>query len=200
MHSFFRQALQVLLHLGFLGPLALGIADSSFLFLPIGNDLLIVILVARHHSEFWLYTLTGAIGSTLGVLLVDLTARKLGESGIQKMAGQRRFEYLKKKVNRRGAFFVAFSALSPPPFPFTMVVATTCALGFSRKKLLGVVFVSRIVRFLIFSALAVLYGRRILRFIETPAFRYSVIALAVLCVIVSAFSIAKWARAGKAKS
>ena len=192
MPSIFRQILRMLLHLGFLGPLALGIADSSFLFLPIGNDLLIVILVARHHTTFWAYCLTGAIGSTIGVLLVDLVARKLGESGVQKMTGPRRFKYLQKKIATRGGYFVGLAALSPPPFPFTMVIATTSALGYSRKKLLGIVFGSRLLRFLIISALAAKYGRGILRIISTDAFRFTVIAFAVVCVIFSVFSIAKW--------
>jgi len=43
MGSFFR----FLIRLGLLGPLLLGIADSSFLFLPFGNDLLLVIVLAR---------------------------------------------------------------------------------------------------------------------------------------------------------
>lgn len=197
MSSFFRQVLQVLLHLGFLGPLALGIADSSFLFLPIGNDLLIIILVARHHAQFWIYCLTGALGSTIGVYLVDLVARKLGETGVQKMVGQRRFNYLKNKINKRGGFFVSFAALSPPPFPFTMLVATTCALGYSRNKLLGIVFVARLVRFLIFSALAIKYGQGILRIINTNWFKYSAVALAAACLVLSALSIAKWVRTGK---
>lgn len=200
MSAFFRQVLQILLHLGFLGPLALGIADSSFLFLPIGNDLLIVILVARHHSQFWLYSLTGALGSTIGVWLVDLVSRKLGETGVQKLTGPRRFEYLKRKINKRGGLFVSFAALSPPPFPFTMMVATTCALGYSRRKLLAIVFSARLLRFFIFSFLAMRYGARILQVIQTDWFKYSAIALAVVCLLLSGLSIARWVSSGKSRN
>ncbi len=35
-----------LFHIGYLGPLVMGVLDSSFLVLPFGNDLLIVGLVA----------------------------------------------------------------------------------------------------------------------------------------------------------
>ena len=197
MTSFFRHTLYALLHLGYLGPLLMGVADSSFLFLPIGNDLLIVVLVARHHAQFWAYCLAGALGSATGVLLVDVVARKLGETGVQKMTGQRRFEYLKKKIDTRGGFFIALAALSPPPFPFTMVVATTSALAYPTKKLFAIVFASRLVRFFVFSYFAIKYGEGILKVIDTDWFKYTMIGFAVICGIVSALSIAKWVKTGK---
>ena len=65
-----------LFQLGYFGPLVMGVLDSSFLFLPFGNDLLVVGLIARHHQGFILYVLAAATGSMLGVLLLDLIARK----------------------------------------------------------------------------------------------------------------------------
>ncbi len=197
MTSFFRHTLHALLHLGYLGPLLMGVADSSFLFLPVGNDLLIVILVAAHHEQFWIYCLTGALGSAIGVLLVDAMARRLGEAGVQKMTGKKRFEKLKKKIDSRGGFFIALAALSPPPFPFTMVIATTSALAYPTKKLFAIVFASRTVRFFIFSYFAIKYGQGILKVIDTSAFKYTMIGFAVICGIVSALSIAKWVKTGK---
>ena len=54
-NSLLRHLLAWLLHLGMFGPLILGIADSSFLFLPFGNDLLVVILRSRDHARFPLF-------------------------------------------------------------------------------------------------------------------------------------------------
>ena len=133
-----------------------------------------------------------------GVFLLDLVARKLGETGVQKIAGQRRFKYLKKKIDQRGAVFLALACLSPPPFPFTMLVAVTSALAYPRTKLLAIVAVCRTVRFLILSYLAIQYGERILQIIGTPAFKYTMITFAIICVIVSSFSIAKWVTTGRA--
>lgn len=85
------------------GPLILGIADSSFLFLPFGNDLLVVILVARSHARLPVYVLTAAIGSVLGVLLLDSVCRKGGEEGLRKMMKPARFAYFKRRMeNGRG--------------------------------------------------------------------------------------------------
>lgn len=199
MASFFRHLFGALFQIGYLGPFVLGTLDSSFLFVPVGNDILIVALVARHHSDFWIYTISGVIGSVCGVLLLDVVARKLGESGVQKVTGQSRFEYLKKKIGQKGGYFIALACLSPPPFPFTMVVATTSALAYPRKKLLAIVASCRMARFLLLSYLAIKYGRKILRLINTPAFKYTMIGFAVLCIIVSVFSIMKWVRTGRSE-
>jgi hypothetical protein len=42
--------LRIFIRHGAAGLLALGIADSSFLILPFGNDLLLLTLIARSHS------------------------------------------------------------------------------------------------------------------------------------------------------
>jgi membrane protein YqaA with SNARE-associated domain len=175
----------------------MGVMDSSFLFLPIGNDLLVVILAARHHAQAWIYVLSATVGSTTGALLLDLVCRKIGEAGVQKVTGEQRFGYLKKKVGQKGGYFVALACLGPPPFPFTAIVATVSALAYPRLKLLTIVAVSRLLRFIILSLLAIKYGRAILRIINTPAFKWSVGTVAALCLVVSVFSILKWVRAGR---
>jgi uncharacterized membrane protein YdjX (TVP38/TMEM64 family) len=197
--SLVRQLLGFLLHLGYFGPLVMGILDSSFLFLPFGNDLLLVILVARHHQGYLFYVLAAACGSTIGVLLIDLVARKAGEAGVQKVAGKSRFEYLKKKIGEKGGRAIALGCLAPPPFPFTTVVATTSALGYPRKRLLATVALVRAARFLIIGYLAIRFGRDILRIANSEPFRWSMIAFAILCLIGSALSITKWVRGGRRK-
>ena len=83
--------LGLLFQMGYWGPFVLGTLDSSFLFVPVGNDILIVALVAGHHRDFWIYVLSGVCGSLCGVFLLDLVARKLGEAGVQKITGRKRF-------------------------------------------------------------------------------------------------------------
>lgn len=175
----------------------MGAMDSSFLFLPIGNDLVVVLLVARHHAHWWIYVISAVCGSTTGSLLLDLVARKVGEAGVQKVTGKRRFEYLKCKIGERGALALMMACLSPPPFPFTAVVATTSALGYPRKKLLLTIALSRAVRFVIFALLALKYGARILRIVNSSGFKWTMVAFAVLCIVGSVFSILKWVRGSR---
>lgn len=177
----------------------MGVMDSSFLFLPFGNDLLVVALVARNHHGWPLYVISAVCGSTLGVFLLDLIARKSGEAGVQKVAGPKRFEYLKRKIGEHGGRAVALGCIAPPPFPFTMVIAVNSALGYPRQRLLWTVAGARAVRFVILSLLAIKFGRGILRIANSDAFKWSMIAFSVLCIVGSVFSILKWVRRGGKK-
>src|ERR1700733_10825534 len=145
--SLLRHLLAWLLGLGVFGPLLLGIADSSFLFLPFGNDLLVVILTACDPGHLPFYIVTAAIGSTLGVALLDVVCRKGGEEGLKKMMKPRRLEYFKRRMTNQAAVAIALACLAPPPFPFTLVIASASAFDYPRARLLGLVFVGRAIRF-----------------------------------------------------
>src|SRR5438552_11987997 len=84
--------------LGGIGLLMLGILDSSFLFAPLGNDLLVVAVTARHRNvgEMLYYAGMSTIGSVLGCLLVDIVFRKAGEAGLEKHLPRKRLDYVKK--------------------------------------------------------------------------------------------------------
>ncbi|MBV8549835.1 MAG: VTT domain-containing protein [Acidobacteriaceae bacterium] len=199
MSGFFHYLLRFLFHLGYLGPLIMGILDSSFLFLPFGNDLLVVALVARHHDGYPIVVLTAAAGSVMGVFLLDLIARRLGEEGIRKLAGNKRYERLRRKIGQKGAAALIVGSLAPPPFPFTMVVAVNSALDYPRRRLLLVVAAGRAVRFLILGALAIKFGRTIIRWSNSEGFKNVMIAFILICLAGSAYSIHNWIRKGRPK-
>ena len=85
-------------HFGGLGLLVLGILDSSFLFAPLGNDLLVVAMSASEHSvpRMLYYAGMSTIGSILGCLLIDVIFRKAGEKGLESHLPARRIEYVKR--------------------------------------------------------------------------------------------------------
>jgi membrane protein YqaA with SNARE-associated domain len=180
------------LHIGYFGPVLMGALDSSFLFLPFGNDLLVVTLVARHHAGLPWYVLAAAAGSTIGVFVLAMVASKLGEEGIKKMAGAKRFDKLRKMIGKHGAKAIILACIAPPPFPFTMVIAAASALDYSRLRICVLNFFTRGVRFLILGALAIKYGKAILKMADSDVFRWSMIAFIVLCVAGSTFSIYGW--------
>jgi membrane protein YqaA with SNARE-associated domain len=194
MHGLLRQLLAWLLHLGLFGPLLLGIADSSFLFLPFGNDLLVVILTIRDHAHLPLYVVTAALGSTLGVLLLDIVCRKGGEEGLKKMMKPARLAYFKRRMSKQAAIAIELACLAPPPFPFTLVIASASAFAYPRPRLLGLVFVTRTVRFTIIGLLAIRFGQDILRIAKAPAITWIIVGFIVLCILGSAFQVLKWVR------
>jgi membrane protein YqaA with SNARE-associated domain len=175
----------------------MGVLDSSILFLPFGNDLLVVAMVARHHEGYFLYVISAACGSTLGVFLLDMLSRRLGEEGIQKVAGKRRFESLKRKIGQRGFIAVVVACLAPPPFPFSMVIAILCALDYPRLRLLAGVALSRAARFFILGYLAILFGRAILHIFASSAFKWTMAGFIMLCIVGSVFSVLNWLKPGR---
>ena len=194
MAHFFRPFLYFLFHLGYFGPFVLGILDSSFIVLPFGNDLLVVGLIAHRHAGFFFYVLSAACGSTLGVFLLSSVARKFGEEGIRKVAGQKQFDRLKKHIGARSGVAVAIGCLAPPPFPFTMVIAAASALGYSLWRMAVISFVSRGVRFTILGVLAIQFGTSILHIAKSPVFVRSMVVFIALCLLASVFSLWHWVR------
>jgi hypothetical protein len=143
------------------------------------------------------YVLAAVCGAAVGTLLLDVVAARIGETGVQRVAGRRRFEYLKRKIGEKGGFAVAVACLSPPPFPYTAVVSTVCALGYPRKKLIAIVAGARTVRFLILGALAIRYGRTILRIANSAPFRWTMFFFVFVCIVGSVFSLLKWFKKSK---
>lgn len=180
--------------LGIVGVLMLSTLDSSFLFLPFGNDLLLIALIgARPHGLKWMaYVLVSAGGSVLGVLLVDLMMRKTGEKGLEKFVARRRLLPLKKKIENKAGLTVFITTLLPPPFPFTPVIMTASALQYSRRKLLLTVFVGRLVRFTLEALLAIYFGSKIIAYLNSDYVVYAVYGLIVIAVVGSVISILKW--------
>lgn len=192
MHAAVRHFLVWLVHLGLFGPLILGIADSSFLFLPFGNDLLLVVLTARNHPHLPFYIVMAAVGSTLGVVLLDAVCRKGGEEGLKKMMKPKRFEYFERKMSQRAGVAIATACLAPPPFPFTLVIASASAFEYPRKRLLTVVFLARSLRFTIVGLLAIHFGRAILRIAKAPLTEWIMLGFIALCIAGSAFQVMQW--------
>ena len=188
--------LALFLKFGGLGLLVLGILDSSFLFAPLGNDLLIVALTARHRSIplMLYYAGMSTIGSVLGCLLVDVLFRKAGEKGLEKHLSKRRMEYVKRKVTNNAAWALVIASIAPPPFPFTPFVMAAAALQYPRKRMLVITGAARMFRFTALGVLAYFYGKRILKWAESDVVQWILIGLVVLCVIGSIASVVGWIR------
>jgi membrane protein YqaA with SNARE-associated domain len=187
------------MHLGGFGQLILGVLDSSFLFMPLGNDLLMIVLSVRNHGLMVYYAAMATIGSVVGCLVTDLLVRKHGEEGLEKYMSGKRLGYVKKKVTHSAAWALTLASLMPPPFPFTPFVAAAAALQYPRKKLLTVIAVTRMIRFTGTGFLAILFGSRILRWARSPYVQGAVIALIVICVVGSVVSVIGWIKRSKSK-
>lgn len=168
--------------------------DSSFLVLPFGNDLLLVALVSSHrNSLIWIaYVFVSAIGSVVGVFIVDLLMRKTGEKGLQRFVREKKIKKLKAKLENKAGLTVFIATLIPPPFPFTTAVMTASALQSPRGELLVAVFFGRLVRFGIEAVLALYFGRQVLSFMNSDTLVYAVYVLMGIALVLSTLSVIRW--------
>ncbi len=188
---------RALFHAGGLGLLALGALDSSPLVIPLGNDLLMLALSARYHERMPYYAVMATLGSLIGCLFTDWISRK-SEGGLKKFVSGKQLDLIRKQVEKRGGLTLLVVSVLPPPFPFTAFVAAAAAFRYPRAKLFSFVGVGRVARFAIEGALAIHYGRWIIKQAESPLLEHVMIALIVISICGSAFSIYRWNKRGGA--
>ena len=188
--------LRTMLRLGTPGLFLMSALDSSFLVLPFGNDLLLIALVSSNReSLMWIgYVLASAAGSVLGVFVIDLLMRKAGEKGLERFVKPQKLERLKKKMGNKLGITVFVATLLPPPFPFTPVLLTASALQCSRPKLLGAVFVGRIIRYTAEAVLALYFGRQLIAYLNSDVVTYIMYGLIAAAIVLSTLSLLRWFR------
>ncbi|HYO80734.1 MAG TPA: VTT domain-containing protein [Bryobacteraceae bacterium] len=186
-----------MLSLGAFGLIGMGVLDSSILFLPFGNDLLLVLLTAREPDRFWLYAVMATVGSLIGCSITDWLSRRLGEAGIEKMVNPAKAQKVQRRLKEHTWWALGLAAIMPPPFPFTVFVIAASALQISRWRVLSAVGAGRFVRFLVLGLLARRFGTQIIRLTESPQVQYFVIGLAVISIVGSVLSIVKWVRSSR---
>ena len=195
MGTLLRHIANGLVRLGPAGLVLLSAADSSFLVLPFGNDLLVIVLSAHHPDRWLLYAFLATVGSVIGCFLTA-AATLAGEARLEKkIAPPKRLRFLQYRVEKRVGWVLALACLMPPPFPFTPFVAGAAAFRYPMRKLLSIVAIARLIRFAAGGLLGTLYGPSILSFTETPFFTGLVYALVVIAIGGSALSIYRWTKA-----
>jgi membrane protein YqaA with SNARE-associated domain len=151
-------------HLGGVGLILLGIADSSIVPLPGSMDVLTIYLAARHHDLWWYYAFTATVGAVLGGYITYSLARKGGKEAFERRLSSKKAAKVFERFERWGFGAVAVPALLPPPFPIVPFLLAAGAMQYSRKKFLAALALGRAVRFTIVAGLGAIYGRHIVRF------------------------------------
>lgn len=167
---------RALFHAGGFGLLTLGTLDSSPLVVPLGNDILVLALCARYHERMLYYVLMATAGSLIGSFLTDWISRK-SESNQKKIFSGKRLASIREIVKKRAAWALVVASLLPPPFPFTGIAAAAAAFRYPRRKRFTFIGAGRFARFLIEGALALHYGRWIIKQAESPWLEHVMIAL-----------------------
>lgn len=159
--------------------------------MPFGIDALVIYLAARNESLFWLYPLLATAGSVTGAAVTYWVGHKAGEVGLERLVPTKRLEQFRGRVRkaRAGAAAMALPALLPPPFPLTPFILTCGALAVDRRWFFTTFATMRLLRFSVEAVLARIYGRGVLRILESDGFQMVIIgfiAVTVLGTLVSA--------------
>jgi membrane protein YqaA with SNARE-associated domain len=165
------------------GAFLMAALDTSMLFfLPFGIDALVIFLAARNPELFWIYPILATAGSIAGAAVTFWIGRKAGEHGLERFVSTRRLDRVKCKVNESGAIALAIPALLPPPFPLTPFILTCGALDVNRWRFFITLGVVRLLRFGAEAVLARVYGRGVLRVLQSDVFQIVVIGFVVIAL------------------
>jgi membrane protein YqaA with SNARE-associated domain len=174
------------------GVFVLGALDSTLFFsLPFGIDAAVIILAARSRDLWWLVPLLATSGSLLGAALTFWMGVKIGEQGLDRWVPPGRLKRIRDRVRKSGAIALAVLDLIPPPFPFTPFVLAAGALEVKPRTFFVTLAVCRVFRFGVEAALAQVYGRRILTWLDSDVFHGIVLAFIAIAVALTALSIVR---------
>ena len=180
--------------LGGVGIFLLGIVDASVLFVPLGIDLLVVVLSARHHDRWPYYAGMAALGSIIGCFTTDWIGRKGGQEGLEKRLSNRRLKFFRKRVQARSGVALALASVAPPGVPLFARRPSRLRARIPRAKLLAIVGVFRFIRFSVEGLLAIRFGPRILKVAESPTAQEIIIVVVIASLAGSAWVIFSWTR------
>src|SRR5580658_8163055 len=148
--------LPALLKLGFWGVGAVALLDSSTI--PVPMDAILALYVWNDKGHFWLYCLMAAIGSAIGGLLPYGLGRAGGELFLLKRVDRGRFERMRARFERQEFLAMMIPSMLPPPTPWKAFVFAAGVFEMRVPAFLLSVFVGRMVRWLILSALVLKLG------------------------------------------
>jgi membrane protein YqaA with SNARE-associated domain len=168
-----------------LGLFVVAFFDSSLLSLPEINDVLLVYFGARFPDKAFYYALMTLGGSVSGASFLYGLARWKGYTFLQKKYSKGRVESVFRLVGRYGAFAVAIPAVLPPPLPFKIFVLSSGVLGLPYPRFFTALLAGRTIRYFGEAFLAVRYGEEAILYLESNAKTVSVVAIALVVLIVT---------------
>jgi membrane protein YqaA with SNARE-associated domain len=151
--------------LGIWGVFVIAAVDGSFFGLPL--DAVVASYVYQDHARFWLYAILAAAGSALGSSVLYLIGYAGGEALLRKRIPATRFEKIKRSFDRHEFWALMLPAMLPPPTPFKLFVLAAAGFEMNYGHFALAIFLGRLARFLILSALTIRYGKQVVDVLAT---------------------------------
>jgi len=146
--------------------LLVALADSSFLSIPEGNDILIIVLsTGQTWGVMSYYVLMTIIGSVVGCSLLYTVGRH-GGGFVERRLPPHRLKEMRALFARWGIWVVMIPSILPPPTPFKVFVLSAGVFQLPFPKFLALVFMGRSIRYFMWGILGVLYGQSAKLFLQ----------------------------------
>jgi membrane protein YqaA with SNARE-associated domain len=153
------------------GIVVLAALDSTLFFsLPFGIDAAVIILAAQLRTFAWIVPLLATGGSVAGAWLTFWMGMKIGDKELERYVAPKQLKRVRAKIQTSGAVALAVLDLIPPPFPFTPFVLAAGALEVKTSTFFVTLTLCRLLRFGLEAALAVIYGRNVLSWLDSDLF------------------------------
>lgn len=166
---------ETLVAFGPLGAFAIALLDS-FIPLPGGTDLAVIVLSVRSPQLAVVTVLAATLGSVIGATVLYLGARKAGAAALSRVEPARR-ERVENLLGKYDVAAIAVTALLPPPFPFKVFNLSAGVLKIRITRFMLAILIGRLGRFTIEAILAFKYGEDALAVIKRNG-------LAIVAVVV----------------
>lgn len=174
-----------------------GVADSSFLSLPEGNDFLIVYFSINKPGLMPWFVLVSALGSLAGSLVLFTMGRKGGEMFLTKRFSPERVVRIQTWFKKYGIWAILLPCIVPPPMPFKLFVLTAGVLKFKYSRFMLATFIGRLVRYGIWGVLAILFKDYIKDFMKHYLLELGVAILVLLLIVGFGSYLYAWLRRRK---
>jgi membrane protein YqaA with SNARE-associated domain len=168
--------------MGGLGIFVVAFLDSSFIPLPVINDLVIINNSILNPARMPYYALMATLGSVSGCVLLYFLARKGGEALFRKHAGTRG-QVIRLWLEKNGFVSLLMVALLPPPMPFKVVIIGAGVFQVPLRSFVLALLLARSIRYFGEGYLAVRYGDWALHYMTEHKLQFALISLATVAVM-----------------
>lgn len=155
--------------------------DSASIPLPI--DVLLATWAWADKRHFLIYALLAAVGSSIGGLVPFYVGRAGGELILLRRINRARFEALRDRFEKQEFLAVMIPSMMPPPTTWKLFVFGAGVFEMRTLNFMLAVFVGRLIRFGVETALVVKYGPQIVTVVTDVAKKHLGLTLASLALI-----------------
>jgi membrane protein DedA with SNARE-associated domain len=183
--------LQWTIRFGWIGVIAIGIADASLLPLPGSLDLLTIVLCARNQQLWLLFAAAAWVGSVVGGYLTFKIGQKGGKELLEKKVPKRSLRRVSRWMEEHSYLALFFPPLLPPPTPVSYFVLAAGAMQVSARTFFLSFGTSRAIRYLLLAYFGRKYGHQMIVWARTN-YTYVLAVLLALAVVGGAVAGIWW--------